>query len=85
MLTKHANQIGYYHLCGADKGVLQGTEFEPYFDVYKGAWDRIINSLRKAKELGIGVLLGVWVCSDFSVFIIPSLPSVAPYQILIHL
>ncbi|KAH9474939.1 Glucan 1,3-beta-glucosidase 3 [Psilocybe cubensis] len=49
--------IGYYHLCGADRRVLDGTDFANYHEVYEGAWSRIIGACTKAESLGIGVLL----------------------------
>ena len=50
-------QIGYYHICGADRTVLDGTDFYPYYNVYVGAWARIIRAIENAARRGIGVLL----------------------------
>lgn len=49
--------IGYYHICGADRTVLDGTDFFPYYNVYVGAWARIIQAIENAARRGIGVLL----------------------------
>ncbi|KAJ3508976.1 hypothetical protein NLJ89_g5465 [Agrocybe chaxingu] len=50
-------KIGYYHICGADRTVLNGTDFYPFFDTYAGAWHRIVQAIHKASSLGIGVLI----------------------------
>ncbi|KZO97421.1 glycoside hydrolase family 5 protein [Calocera viscosa TUFC12733] len=49
--------IGFYHLCGLDRTVLQGTNFSAFYDVYSGAWNRIIQAISTAHQYGIGVLL----------------------------
>ncbi|KAF5328070.1 hypothetical protein D9619_013609 [Psilocybe cf. subviscida] len=49
--------IGYYHLCGADRSVLDGTDFYPVYEVYNGAWARITRAIARAAESEIGVLL----------------------------
>ncbi|KAF8815625.1 glycoside hydrolase [Phlegmacium glaucopus] len=49
--------IGYYHLCGADPSVLHGTDFQPFQEVYAGAWSRIVRAIETAHRYGIGVLL----------------------------
>ncbi|KAF8196914.1 glycoside hydrolase [Mycena galopus ATCC 62051] len=49
--------IGYYHLCGADKSVLLGTDFENFFDVFSGVWVRLIHAIETAQRFGLGVLL----------------------------
>ncbi|KAF8129670.1 glycoside hydrolase superfamily [Mycena galopus ATCC 62051] len=51
------NTIGYYHLCGADKSVLLGTDFENFFDVFSGVWVRLIHAIETAQRFGLGVLL----------------------------
>jgi glucan 1,3-beta-glucosidase len=51
-------QIGYYHLCGTDGSVIQGTEFAQFGNVYEGAWGRITNAIATAHRYGIGVLIG---------------------------
>ncbi|KAL6306461.1 glycoside hydrolase superfamily [Sparassis latifolia] len=48
--------IGYYHICGADPSVLQGTDFANFEHVFRGAWARITNALATAHRYGIGVL-----------------------------
>ena len=57
--SEHLPQIGYYHVCGADPSVLEGTDFEGLDTVYHGAWQRITNALVTANNYGIGVLIGV--------------------------
>lgn len=59
MLTA-APQIGYYHIVGADPAVIHGTEFEPFGNVYAGAWSRITNALATAYKYNIGVLIGAF-------------------------
>ncbi|KAJ7801100.1 glycoside hydrolase superfamily [Mycena olivaceomarginata] len=49
--------IGYYHLCGADKSVLSGTDFQNLSDVFSGAWARLIKAIETARRFGLGVLL----------------------------
>ncbi|KAJ7272646.1 glycoside hydrolase family 5 protein [Mycena haematopus] len=49
--------IGYYHLCGADRSVLSGTDFESFYDVFSGVWVRLIQAIETAREFGLGVLL----------------------------
>ncbi|KIY72879.1 glycoside hydrolase family 5 protein [Cylindrobasidium torrendii FP15055 ss-10] len=49
--------IGYYHLCGAERGVLERTHFEDHYDVFSGAWPRIVAALETAQRYGMGVLL----------------------------
>ncbi|KAJ6485738.1 glycoside hydrolase superfamily [Mycena sanguinolenta] len=49
--------IGYYHLCGADRSVLSGTDFESFYDVFSGVWARLIQAIETAREFGLGVLL----------------------------
>ncbi|CDO71033.1 Glycoside Hydrolase Family 5 protein [Trametes cinnabarina] len=48
--------IGYYHICGADPGVLKGTDFADLDHVFAGAWARLTNALATAHRYGIGVL-----------------------------
>ncbi|KAI9062049.1 glycoside hydrolase family 5 protein [Trametes sanguinea] len=48
--------IGYYHICGADPGVLEGTDFADLDHVFAGAWARVTNALATAHRYGIGVL-----------------------------
>ncbi|OSD05049.1 glycoside hydrolase family 5 protein [Trametes coccinea BRFM310] len=48
--------IGYYHICGADPGVLAGTDFADLDHVFAGAWARVTNALATAHRYGIGVL-----------------------------
>ncbi|OBZ65555.1 Glucan 1,3-beta-glucosidase 3 [Grifola frondosa] len=48
--------IGYYHICGADPSVLQGTDFADLGDVFAGAWSRITKALATAHRYRIGVL-----------------------------
>ena len=57
MILTTTYQIGYYHICGADRTVLDCTEFYPYYNVYVGAWARIIRAIENAARRGIGVLL----------------------------
>ncbi|THH30611.1 hypothetical protein EUX98_g3583 [Antrodiella citrinella] len=49
--------IGYYHVCGADPSVLQGTDFADRLSVYEGAWQRITNAIATARRYGLGVLI----------------------------
>ncbi|CCM05837.1 uncharacterized protein FIBRA_08073 [Fibroporia radiculosa] len=49
--------IGYYHLCGADSSVLQGTDFADLGHVFAGAWTRITNAIATANRYGLGVLI----------------------------
>ncbi|KAI0947671.1 hypothetical protein AcW1_009372 [Taiwanofungus camphoratus] len=49
--------IGYYHICGADTSVLQGTDFAELGHVYQGAWNRITKALATAQKYGLGVLI----------------------------
>ncbi|KAI0353871.1 glycoside hydrolase [Trametes cingulata] len=48
--------IGYYHICGVDPSVLEGTDFADLHGVFAGAWTRITNALATAHRYGIGVL-----------------------------
>ena len=57
----NADQIGYYHLCGADPSVIKGTDFQSYGDVFGGAWSRITRAIETAYRHGIGVLIGACV------------------------
>ena len=50
-------QIGFHHLCSPCPDVLRGTDFEPFHDTFSGAWDRIVNAIRKAEQYGLGVLI----------------------------
>ena len=52
------HQIGYYHVCGIDPSVLEGTPFSDLKGVYEGAWSRISRAIDTAAEYGIGVLIG---------------------------
>ncbi|KAF8151326.1 glycoside hydrolase superfamily [Crassisporium funariophilum] len=49
--------IGYYHVCGAEPSVLHGTDFQPFHDVYCGAWSRITRAIDIASRYGLGVLI----------------------------
>lgn len=49
--------IGYYHLCGIDRSVLDRTEFKDFYHVFSGAWTRIVMAIEAARRYGIGVLL----------------------------
>ncbi|KAF9524758.1 glycoside hydrolase superfamily [Crepidotus variabilis] len=49
--------IGYYHLCGADPSVIVGTDFEPFYNTYSGAWDRIKGAILTAQQYSMGVLI----------------------------
>ncbi|KAI0078599.1 glycoside hydrolase [Panus rudis PR-1116 ss-1] len=49
--------IGFYHICGAEPSVLQGTDFSGMYEVFQGAWSRIANALATANTYGIGVLI----------------------------
>jgi glucan 1,3-beta-glucosidase len=53
-------QIGFYHVCGVDESVLQGTDFAEFGAVFQGAWPRITNALALANKYEIGVLIGWW-------------------------
>ncbi|EJT98284.1 glycoside hydrolase [Dacryopinax primogenitus] len=49
--------IGFYHLCGLDQAVLDGTDFQPFCGTFEGAWRRIAQAIFTARQHGIGVLL----------------------------
>ncbi|TFK19269.1 cytoplasmic protein [Coprinopsis marcescibilis] len=49
--------IGYYHACGADRTILDGTDFFPFYHVYEGAWRRITNAILDAHRRNITVLI----------------------------
>ncbi|TFK51862.1 glycoside hydrolase [Heliocybe sulcata] len=49
--------IGYYHICGADASVLNGTDFAEHQHVFEGAWGRITDAISTAHQFNIGVLL----------------------------
>ncbi|KAF8874323.1 glycoside hydrolase family 5 protein [Gymnopilus junonius] len=49
--------IGYYHICGVDPVVLEGTDFQPFFEIYRGAWSRITHAIQTAANHGMGVLI----------------------------
>lgn len=51
-------QIGYYHLADPCPEALDGTEFEPYREVFSGAWSRIQRAIDIAGKRGIGILIG---------------------------
>ncbi|KAI0322546.1 glycoside hydrolase [Amylostereum chailletii] len=51
--------IGFYHLCQADPSVLEGTDFSQMYEVFEGAWPRIVNAIASAQRYGIGVLIAV--------------------------
>ena len=51
-------QVAYYHVCGPCPEVLAGTDFEPYANVFVGAWQRIEAAIQTAGNHGIGVLIG---------------------------
>lgn len=55
-------QIGYYHVVGADRCVIEGTDFEQFGHVYEGAWARITNAIATAYKYNIGVLIGASRC-----------------------
>lgn len=59
--TEHLTypQIGYYHICGADTSVLDGTDFAGLDHVYHGAWHRITDAIATANRFGLGVLIGM--------------------------
>jgi len=52
-------KIGYYHLCGGEPSVLDGTDFEDFAHVYRGAWRRIQAAIQTAGKYGFGVLIGI--------------------------
>ncbi|KAL5523241.1 EXG3_1 [Sanghuangporus sanghuang] len=49
--------IGFYHVCGADPSVLDGTDFSDFGTVFSGAWSRILRAIDTASTFGIGVLI----------------------------
>lgn len=49
--------IGYYHICGVDPSVLDGTEFQGFQHVFEGAWTRITGAIEMAYRCGLGVLI----------------------------
>lgn len=55
--TELTTQIGYYHLCSVVPDVLKGTDFEPFHDVFDGAWPRIQRAIDTAESYGLGVLV----------------------------
>jgi glucan 1,3-beta-glucosidase len=46
-------------LCGVIPDVLKKTPFEPYHQVFEGAWSRIEAAIKKADSYGIGVFIGM--------------------------
>lgn len=51
-------QIGYYHICGVDPSVLDGTDFANLGHIFAGAWSRVTSALARAHRSGIAVLFG---------------------------
>ncbi|ETW83016.1 glycoside hydrolase family 5 protein [Heterobasidion irregulare TC 32-1] len=49
--------IAFYHLCGVDPSVLNGTDFAHLGSVFQGAWARITSAIATAHRYGIGVLI----------------------------
>lgn len=50
--------IGYVHFCAAKAPEsLKGTEYEKYAEIYVGAWERVEEIIRAAKQHGVGVLM----------------------------
>ncbi|KAL1407467.1 Glucan 1,3-beta-glucosidase 3 [Vanrija albida] len=49
--------IGYYHLSSVLPDILKGTEYEPFADIYSGAWPRILKAVETAASHGLGVLV----------------------------
>ncbi|KAH9836121.1 glycoside hydrolase [Rhodofomes roseus] len=49
--------IGFYHICGVDQTVLQGTDFAQLGHVFDGAWSRITKAIATAHRYGLGVLI----------------------------
>ncbi|KAJ2927928.1 hypothetical protein H1R20_g9164, partial [Candolleomyces eurysporus] len=49
--------IGYYHVCGADRSILNDTDFFPYYSVYEGAWRRITQAILTASRMNMTVLI----------------------------
>jgi hypothetical protein len=43
--------------------VLRRTEFDGLYDVFEGAWKRIVNAITIAHRFGLGVLLGAYILS----------------------
>ena len=60
-------QIGYYHVCGADRSILNDTDFFPYYSVYEGAWRRITQAVLTTSRMNMTVLIGTY----SSLFFIP--------------
>lgn len=50
-------QIGFHHLCGPCPGVLKDTKFEPFHNVFSGAWEHVVRAIKTAEQHGIGVLV----------------------------
>ncbi|KAL1948719.1 hypothetical protein VTO73DRAFT_10525 [Trametes versicolor] len=48
--------IGYYHICGVDPSVLDGTDFANLGHIFVGAWSRVTGALARAHRSGIAVL-----------------------------
>lgn len=51
-------QIGFYHVCGVDPSVLQGSDFAPFRHAFEGAWSKTMGAIDAASCHGIGVLIG---------------------------
>ena len=52
-------QIGYYHLSNpnACPACLKKTDFEPFAQIYEGAWPRIEKAIQDAGRWGLGILI----------------------------
>ena len=45
-------------MCGADRRILDDTDFYPFYNVYEGAWRRITDAILMASSMNITVLIG---------------------------
>lgn len=61
--------------------VLKGTEYEPFADIYSGAWPRILKAVETAASHGLGVLIDFHAApgaqNDDGEYIVPIVPPVA--------
>ena len=38
--------------------MIKNTDFQYFYDVFAGAWWRIEKAIQKAKDMGLGILIG---------------------------
>ncbi|RXW13139.1 hypothetical protein EST38_g12715 [Candolleomyces aberdarensis] len=73
--------IGYYHVCGADRSILNDTDFFPYYSVYEGAWRRITQAILTASRMNMTVLIGTYL---FAVLNLVRAPIISHFLIHLH-